>query len=193
MEGETGLEIGYRVSGIGYRGSGIRRRVSGMGYRVSGRGAVLLLVISAAASAQTTQSEPRPPGGVAVAAQISTGILGSATGFVAGGLITRRVARWRHANDDLASHLAYAGAYTGATLATAVGPWAIASRGDVKAPYVAAVAGAFAGGLGSVILRKIGRTGIFGEHGPVALLAGAAIIALPSIGATISVNSRRTR
>jgi hypothetical protein len=87
--------------------------------------------------------------------------------------------------------VAYVGAYTLGALATAAGPALIGSRGDAHGSYPAAVAGAVGGGLGTWLLRKAGRRGLFGERGPVALLVGAVMVALPSVGATAAFNASR--
>jgi hypothetical protein len=127
----------------------------------------------------------------AVAGQVSLGVVGTAVGFFGGGLAARRIAIALRSDDDMISRVAYVGAYTGGALATAVAPALIGSRGDAHGRYAAGVAGAIGGGLVSVVIRKLGRTGVFGERGPVAIVMGAAIVALPSIGATIAYNQSR--
>ncbi len=141
--------------------------------------------------APAPQDGAAPLGGAAVAGQVSTGILGTAVGFVGGGLATRWVARKLGSNEDRASRAAYFGAYSGAALATAAGPAIIGSRGDAHGSYPAAVGGAVAGGLVSVLIKRMGSRGTFGERGPLAIIAGLAIVALPSVGATLACNSTR--
>jgi hypothetical protein len=154
----------------------------------------LLAIAAAALNAQTpgtAAGNVSPLSSGAVAGQISTGFLGTAVGFFGGGLATRWGARRRGANVETASHAAYLGAYAGATLATAVGPAAIGSRGNAHGSYAAAVGGAAAGGIVSALIKRLGQRGAVGEHGPVAIVAGLAIVLMPSVGATVAYNASR--
>jgi hypothetical protein len=127
----------------------------------------------------------------AITAQISTGILGTATGFVAGGLVTRWAARRLGQGEEGRSRTALVGAYASATVLSAVGPALIGARDTEKGSFAAGVGGAAAGLATSALLRKIGRKGVFGRRGPIAIVMGAVIIALPSVGATVAFNSTR--
>jgi hypothetical protein len=137
------------------------------------------------------QSTTRSLGGGAVTAQVATGLLGSAVGFVGGGLTTRWAATRLGATEEQAGRAGLAGAYASTILVTAVGPSLIGSRNTSKGSYVAAVGGAAGGLAAAALLRKAGRKGIFGRSGPVAFLAGLTIVALPSIGATLAFNATR--
>ena len=93
--------------------------------------------------------------------------------------------------EEARGHAALVGAYSSVVLLSAVGPALIGGRHTPNGSYFAAVGGSAAGLATSALLRKIGRAGAFGEHGPIAIVIGAAIVALPSIGATIAFNSTR--
>jgi hypothetical protein len=152
--------------------------------------ACALLHVSSVAAAQTTKPT-EPVGTGAVIGQISTGVVGTATGFVGGGLVTRWAARRLGQDEEARGRTALVGAYASATLGAAIGPALIGSRGTDKGSFPAAVGGSAAGLVTAAVLRKIGRKGLFGERGPVAIIVGAAIVSLPSIGATWAYNNTR--
>lgn len=127
----------------------------------------------------------------AVIAQVSTGVLGTATGFVGGGLTTRWAARRLGMDEEARGRVALVGAYSSAVLLSAVGPTLVGGRNTPNGSFGAAVGGGAAGLAAAALLRKVGRKGAFGEGGPIALVIGAAIVALPGIGATIAFNSTR--
>jgi hypothetical protein len=140
----------------------------------------------------TTTDITRPVGVGGVIAQISTGVLGTATGFVGGGLTTRWAAHRLGVNDEAArGRIALVGAYSSAVVMSAVGPALIRGKNTPNGSFAAAVGGSAAGLATAALLRRIGRKEVFGRNGPVALVIGAAIVALPSIGATIAYNSTR--
>lgn len=149
--------------------------------------ALLLATRSAAAQA------PRLGAG-RVAAQVATGTLGGAVGFVAGGLLTRSVVRRRGLDDESASHPAFLGALVGMTLLTPVGP-AVVGNHQGAGSYLAAQGGALAGGLASALLIAGGRSGILDCRicAPLRVASGVAIALLPSIGATIGYDVSRSR
>ena len=124
--------------------------------------------------------------------QLSSGLLGMPVGFVAGGLITRSIAHSMGQGEDAASSIALVGAYSGAALATAIGPTVLASRG-ARASYLQSVGGAVAGGLGSVLLIKLNKIGDPDSRACrfVCLASAAAVFLLPSVGATIAANASR--
>jgi hypothetical protein len=128
-----------------------------------------------------------------VAAEVAVGALGTPIGFVAGGLLTKRVALLVGAGDDAASRAAYVGAWTGAALATAAGPRIIGARGPVTGSYWAAVGGAVAGGLGSFLVVRLNDRD---DDEPRAcrvrcVASSAAVFLLPSVGATVGFNLSR--
>jgi hypothetical protein len=94
-------------------------------------------------------------------------------------------------DEEARSRAALVGAYSSAVLMSAVGPALIGGRNTPNGSFVAAVGGSAAGLATAALLRRIGRKGAFGKRGPIALVVGAAIVALPSIGATIGFNSTR--
>ena len=129
-----------------------------------------------------------------VAAQVATGTLGGAVGFVGGGLLTRSVVRRRGVDEESASRPAFVGALVGATLLTPVGP-AMLGNHQGAGSYLAAQGGAIAGGLASALLVAGGRNGILDCRlcGPLRLLTGVTVALLPSIGATIGYDVTRSR
>ena len=131
--------------------------------------------------------------GARIAAQLSAGLVGGMAGFVGGGLTARWIARSRRADDDRASRVAYAGALAGAVLMTAAGPALLGSPGGIHGSYPGAVGGAVGGGALSMLIRHIGRSGVLGDRGPVAIVTAAAIFALPSVGAIVAYNGSRRR
>jgi hypothetical protein len=147
--------------------------------------------LSVSGSLHAQIQETRPLSGGAITAQVSTGIVGTAAGFVGGGLVTRWAAERLGQDEESRGKTALVGAYATSVVFTAVGPALIGSRNTDKGSFGAAVGGAAIGLTTAAILRKIGRKGVFGESGPVALVVGAAIIALPSVGATIAFNRTR--
>ena len=158
--------------------------------------ALFVALSTSAAGAQPAVASrtavPSLTGGV-IAAEFTSGVLGGMVGFVGGGLATQRIARWRGSDDDHVSRAAYVGALSGAALMTAAGPALFGSRGGVHGSYPVAVGGAVAGGVVSALIRRIGKSGVLGDRGPVAIVAAAAILALPSVGATIAYNGSRRR
>ena len=151
----------------------------------------LSVLTSVTAAAQTPTNDPPALSTGAVAAQVTTGILGTALGFIGGGKIARWTASRLGASEDNARRVAYLGAYAGAVTVTAVGPALIGSRGDVSGSYGSAVGGAAAGGVLALGIKEIGKRGAFGASGPVAWIAGLVVAALPSVGATIAYNATR--
>lgn len=150
----------------------------------------VLALAGASSLPSVVRAQPRVGAGV-VAAQVATGTVGTIVGYVGGGLATRSIAKRFGADEDQASKAANVGAWAGAALVTAVGPALLARRGHATASYPAAVGGAVAGGIVSVLTKRLGDRGTFGESGPAALIAGAAIALLPSIGATVAANASR--
>ena len=141
------------------------------------------------------QREAPPLSGWRVAGQVGTGLLGMPVGFIGGGLLARWSARRLGASEDRAADVAWAGAYVGAALATAVGPSMVGSRGRATGAYGAAVAGAVAGGLGSYLLVLLNRRDEADERpcGVLCTAGGVAVFVLPSVGATVAFNlSRRS-
>jgi hypothetical protein len=127
---------------------------------------------------------------------VALGTLGTAAGFVGGGLATRWTARRLGADQDRARRLAYVGAWTTAALATPAGPVLLGSRDGVRGSYPAAVGGTLAGGAASLLVVTAGRRGAFDCRAcaPLRALAAVSAFVLPSLGATIAFNaSRRAR
>ena len=145
------------------------------------------------APARLAADAPPDLSGLAVTGQVALGTLGTLGGFVGGGLATRWVARHAGAPEGRASQLAMIGAYTGAALVTPVAPVLIGSRDGASGSYPAALAGTLAGGAASVLLVYAGRHGAFDCRActPLRWLAGAAIVVLPSVGATVAFDASR--
>ena len=135
------------------------------------------------------QQEPPPVEASHAAAQVGAGILGTTAGFVGGGLATRWVATRLGASDNSASSIALAGAYSTGALLTAAGPTLVGPGPHAQGSYWAALGGAAVGGLGSVLLIKLNHAVDLG-HFP-RIIGAIAVVALPSIGATIGYNLSR--
>ncbi len=129
-----------------------------------------------------------------MAAQVATGTLGGAVGFVGAGLLTRSIVRSRGTNEEDASRPAFIGAVVGAMLLTPVGP-ALIGNHQGAGSYAAAQGGAFAGGLASALLVAGGRRGALDCRfcGPLRVVTGIAVALLPSIGATVAYDATRRR
>lgn len=144
-------------------------------------------------NAQTTA----PPIGVArVAGQVTVGTLLIPIGFVAGGLISRQVARTFGASETTASAVARAGAGTGSALLGAAGVAAIGSRGAATGSYLASLGGAVGGGLASYALVRLNKRHSLDEGwrcGPLCRASVVAIALLPATGATFAYNASRRR
>lgn len=161
------------------------------------RGALLaraLALLAACAPGVVHAQEARPLGPARVGAQVAAGTLATPIGFIAGGVLTERVAERLGMDDPRASRVAMVGAWTGAALATAAGPALVGARGPGRGSYPAAVGGAVVGGLGSLLLVRLNdRTGD-DPRPPCRVrctLAAVAVFTLPSIGATVGYDLSR--
>ena len=146
------------------------------------------------AARAAAQSDTPPLRGGRIAAEVALGALGTPVGFVAGGILTKRVALRLGASDDGASRAAYVGAWTGAALATAAGPRLIAGRGPETASYWAAVAGSVGGGLASFLVVRLNNRGADDDPRPCrarCVASSVAVFLLPSVGATVGANLSR--
>jgi hypothetical protein len=115
-------------------------------------------------------------------------------GFLIGGIVTERIAEGLGTPDPRASRVALVGAYTGAALATATGPWLVGTRGRVTGSYAATLGGTVVGGLGSYLLVRLFDDDEEESDRPCRLacsLATIAVFALPSVGATVGFNLSR--
>lgn len=155
---------------------------------------LLVLAVSLGAAAPVrAQSDDPPLSGTKVAGEIALGAVAGPVGFVGGGLATRWVARRVGAGEEGASRAAYWGAWTGMALATAAPPTLIGTRGVTTGSYAAAVGGAAAGTLGSWALVRLNLwAGAGTEPCRVrCVVSTAAVVLLPSIGATVGFNLSR--
>lgn len=129
-----------------------------------------------------------------VAAQIATGTVATPIGFVGGGIATKRIARALGAREHVVERAAYTGAYTTAALAAAAGPALIGARGSGHGSYWAGVGGAVVGGLGSALVKRLHDRAPDDVPRPchlACIVAATAIVALPSIGATVAYDASR--
>src|SRR5438309_740977 len=83
------------------------------------RSVILLAAFSSTVSSTLAAQNVSAPREIA---RVSLGVLGMPVGFLAGGLLTRSIARSIGQTDDAASTSAMIGAYAGAALTTAIGP-----------------------------------------------------------------------
>ena len=167
--------------------------------RAHARGTLVVVaaaVAMAAAAGIAAAQEAATPSlsGLRVAAQVGSGALATPVGFVGGGVATKWLARHLGASDERASRLAYAGAWTGATLLTAAGPALVGARGPGRGSYAAAIGGALAGGAVSALIVRLEDHGPDEPHPPCRLrcsLAAVAVFVLPSVGATVGYDLSR--
>lgn len=157
------------------------------------RWAAALIVAVVCGVDASAQANPKPAAlsNGAVAGQIATGIVGTAVGFVGGGVTTRWIAGRLGAGEDGAARAGYAGAYLGGAFLTAVGPALIGRRDNAAGSYMTAVGGAAAGGIVALGVKELGSRGAFGDSGFFTWIAGIVVVALPSVGATVAYNSTR--
>ena len=147
-------------------------------------------------NALRAQGGTPPIGAGRVAAQVVAGTVALPVGYVGGGLATRQVARWLGASDDAASRAANVGAVAGTALASAGAVSLVGARAPGVGSFPAAVGGAVAGGAASALLIRALRRP---DDAPTkacrigCVLLSAAIVALPSVGATVAYDvSRRS-
>ena len=152
-----------------------------------------LPVIAGAQEAPT--GDPPSLGAGTVVGQVAVGTLGTAAGFVGGGLATRWVARRAGADPAAASRAAYVGGYATAALVTPVAPMLLGRRDGVRGSYPAALGGTLAGGAASLLVVTAGRRGAFDCRAcaPLRVLAAVSAFVLPSLGATLAFNASRER
>jgi hypothetical protein len=136
------------------------------------------------------QSKAPALSGARVTAQIVGGTLAAPVAFFGGGLASKRIAKKFGATDETASRAGYIGAYTATWLTTAALPAVIA--GDGKFP--AALAGSALGMLAAVGTVRIGNH-LYDSGkrscGVLCWTLGAAVFALPSIGAAVAYDQSR--
>lgn len=123
-------------------------------------------------------------------AQIAGGTLAAPVAFFGGGFASKRIAKKLGASDEASSRAGYIGAYTSTWLATAAVPAAVA--GDGKFP--AALAGSALGMLAAVGTVRLGNHLYDGGKRSCNVFCwtlGAAVFALPSIGAAIAYDHSR--
>jgi hypothetical protein len=123
-------------------------------------------------------------------AQVVGGTLAAPVAFFGGGFVSKKLAKKFGASDEAASRAGFIGAYTSTWLATAAVPAAIA--GDGKFP--AALAGSALGMLAAVGSVRLGNHFFDSGKRSCSVLCwtlGAAVFALPSLGASIAYDRSR--
>jgi len=164
-----------------------KRRLPGV---VGAALAVLCGVAPLAPATAGAQDEAPSLSAARVTAQIAGGTLAAPVAFFGGGFATKRAARALGASDAAQSRAGYIGAYTSTWLATAAVPAAVA--GDGRFP--AALAGSALGMLASVGTARLGNRIYDGgkrDCGIICWTLGAAVVALPSIGASLAYDQSR--
>lgn len=149
--------------------------------------AVLLL---AAASPVAAQDEVPSLSSARVTAQVAAGTLATPVAFFGVGVATKRIAQALGTTDERAGQAAYVAAYSATWLAAAAVPAAIG--GDGRFP--AALAGSALGMLASKGVVELGNLLYDADRracGVVCWTLGAAVVALPSVGATIAYDRSR--
>lgn len=125
-----------------------------------------------------------------VAWQVGAGTVATPVAFLGGGLLAKRLARRAGAEGRAASRAGYIGAYGATVLASSIVPAAIGRGGHLAA----AVAGSGAGLLGAVALVRLGNARYDADRrrcGVLCWTLGAAVVALPSVGATLAYDRSR--
>ena len=156
--------------------------------------ALALTALAPGAGAQQSDLARLGPG--RVAGQVALGVLATPVGFVLGGMLTEGVAEAFGADDPKASRIALVGGWTGAALATGGASALIGARGPGRGSYPAAVGGAVAGGLVSLLLVRIFDRDAEERKPPCRLvcsLAAGAVFVLPSAGAAVGYGASRRR
>ena len=154
------------------------------------RGAALAFLAVAAASPAAAQDDVPSLSSARVAAQVVGGTLAAPIAFFGAGAATKRIAQAMGAGDERAGRAAYVAAYTATWLATAAVPAVIG--GDGKFP--AALGGSALGMLASFGVVKLGNWRYDADRRACGVLCwtlGAAVVALPSVGATIAYDRSR--
>lgn len=138
----------------------------------------------------TAQQEVPSLSSARVAAQVGVGALASPVAFFGAGIATKRLAIAMGASDEGAGRAAYVAAYGATWLAAAAVPAAIG--GDGRFP--SALGGSALGMLAAKGLVAIGNWRYDANRRACGVLCwtlGAAVVALPSVGATIAYDRSR--
>ena len=120
-------------------------------------GVVAVCAVSLCSARLTAQTAAPPIGAARIAGQLTAGTLLIPVGFVAGGLLSRQVARTFGASEATASAVARVGAGSGAALLGALGVYAVGSRGVATGSYLASLGGTVGGGVASYALVRINK------------------------------------
>lgn len=151
---------------------------------------VVSTIASGRVGAQDSKSGAPTLSAARITAQIAGGTIAAPVAFFGGGYASKRIARASGAADETASRAGYIGGYATTWLATAAVPAAIAHDGK----FPSALAGSALGLLASVGVVRLGNAIYDGgrrECGIVCWTLGAAVAALPSIGATVLYDRSR--
>lgn len=156
------------------------------------RAAVLALAVAAPAlgAQEGVDGGGGSLSGARVAAQIGAGTLVAPIAFFGSGVASKRIVLGLGGTEGTARRAGYVGAYTGTWLATAATPALIGRDGR----FPAALAGSALGMLASWGAVQVGNWRYDGGRrgcGPLCWTLGAAVVALPSIGATLGYNATR--
>lgn len=154
------------------------------------RGAAAAALMLAVAGPARAQDDVPSLSSARVTAQVAAGTLATPIAFFGAGVATKRIAQAMGASDERAGRAAYVAAYTATWLAAAAVPAAIG--GDGRFP--AALAGSALGMLASKGVVEVGNWLYDADRracGVVCWTLGAAVVALPSVGATIAYDRSR--
>lgn len=164
-----------------------RRRFGG---RIRRAGSVAIAALMLVTGSRAARAQAPDLSAARVASQVTLGTLAAPVAFFGAGVAAKRTALALGAGNERAGRAAYVSAYTATWLATAAVPAAVA--GDGKFP--AALGGSALGMLASVGVVRLGNWRYDGDRrncGPLCWTLGAAVVALPGIGATLLYNASR--
>lgn len=154
------------------------------------RGVAAVAVMLAGATPAVAQDEVPSLSSARVTAQVVAGVVATPVAFFGAGIATKRLWQALGASDEDAGRAAYVAAYSATWLAAASVPAAIGRDGR----YPAALAGSALGLLAAKGLVELGNWRYDADRHACGVLCwtlGAAVVALPSVGATIAYDRSR--
>ena len=125
-----------------------------------------------------------------VSAQVGFATLAAPVAFLGVGAMVKTTAVRRGVESERAGRMAYAAAYSGTWLAAATVPALVGRDGS----FPAALGGSALGILGAFGVARLGNIRYDDDRhgcGPMCWALGAAVVALPGIGATLAYNQSR--
>lgn len=152
----------------------------------------VLFAAAALAMGARVEAQDGPPtlSGARVTAQVVGGTLVAPAAFIGGGVLTKRVALRMGASEQGAGQAAYVAAYATTWLTTSAVPAVVGREGK----FPAALGGSALGMVAAAGLVRVGNWLYDDDRRTCGVLCwtlGAAVVALPSVGATVLYNESR--